>query len=136
MSSAEEDPNFLHVGEDGVSFRVQESVYDQAAVAAALHRFTDRCFVHLERSDDGWFRCRVVPRRSNEDGRTLAGLLANEMLDQLLRQHLQRETEPVRRLILAQAFSRTNILHPELDEADPVADPLRIVQPDPRFARD
>lgn len=79
--------------------------------------------------------CRVIPKSHDEDGRALAGELANEMVDQMLRQRLQEETEPIRRLLLAQAFSRTNIAHPELDEGEPDKDELGISQPEARFRK-
>lgn len=126
---AEPEPEFMRVEPGGVVFRVQASVYGEQAIAAALHRFTDRCFVHMERADD-WVVCRVVPAQAGADGRALAGALANEMLDQKLRARLQEETEPIRRLLLAQVFSRTNIAHPELDEIEPERDKLDIGRPD------
>jgi His-Xaa-Ser system protein HxsD len=133
MPQADVTPEFLHADASGVSVRLQPDLYGESAVAAALHRFTDRCFVHLERADGGWLLCRVVPKREQDDARLLAGQLANEMLDQMLRHRLSIETEPIRRLILAQAFSRTNVAHPELDDADPAQDPLQIGAPDAPF---
>ena len=135
MQHTDVTPDFLREDASGITVRVQPELYGEGAVAAALHRFTDRCFVHLERTADGWLLCRVVPKRTQDDVRALAGQLANEMLDQMLRHRLSVETEPIRRLILAQAFSRTNVAHPELDDSDPADDPLRIGTPDPPFRR-
>jgi His-Xaa-Ser system protein HxsD len=133
--TAEEQPRpeFLCETEEGVAFRVDPGLYGERSILEAVHRFTGRCFVHVDRESDGRLLCRVVPRAKGANARELAGALANEILDQSLRQRLQEETEPIRRLLLAQAFSRTNILHPELDEADPQSDPLGIVAPDPPF---
>ena len=48
---------------------------------------------------------RLKPRKQLENAEHLAGLVANEVLDQTLRLALKKQTEPVRNLILAQAFS-------------------------------
>ena len=132
----EPTPDFIRDDGDGVVFRIDAGVYGAIAILAALHRFTARCFVHVEREPGGLLLCRVVPRSPGNSGRDLAGQLANEILDQTLRHRLQEETEPIRRLLLAQAFSRTNILHPELDDADPEADLAGIILPDLPFRRE
>ena len=54
----------------------------------------------------------------------LAGEFVNLLLDETLREEIGRETEPVRNLILAHALSETALLRPELETADPEADPL------------
>lgn len=130
MPADEPTPDFLTVTPSGIAFRVQPGVYGSEPIAAAVHRYTDRCFVHLEGLPDGSLLCRVVPRRTADDIRDLAGALANELLDQMLRHKLQVETEPIRRLLLAQAFSHTNILHPEVDDGHVTRDVLHVIDPE------
>lgn len=127
-----QNPDFLHVSPGGISLRVQVSIYGEEGIAQAVHRFTDRCYVHLEREGDSLI-CRLLPKDERGDMRLVAGDLANEMLDQMLRHRLKEETEPTRRLIVAQAFSRTNVLHPELDTDDPFMTGSNAIEPDPPF---
>ena len=133
MGDSEIRPDFLHVDANGIVVRIQTSVYGEQSISFAAHKFTDRCFVHLERSGADTILCRVVPKAPGDDARALAGDLANEILDQMLRARLQAETEGIRRLLLAQAFSRTNILHPELDAADPGVEEHPVGKPEPRL---
>lgn len=134
MSAPENsEPEFLRCDAEGTVFRADPAVYGEQAILEAVHRFTRRCFVLIDREPTGVFVCRVTPRVKGDVPRDLAGALANEILDQSLRQRLHAETEPIRRLLLAQAFSRTDILHPDLDESSPADDVRGIAAPDPPF---
>ena len=81
--TAESEPSaeFIRADGDGVCMRIDPSVYGDRPVLEALHRFTGRCHVHVEREPDGRLICRVVPKVGAADGRALAGELANELLD-------------------------------------------------------
>lgn len=120
------DPEFVFQSEDGLVVRLQVSVYGADAVARAVHRFTDRCYVHLEYDGSDHLLCRLKAKRPGDDLRALGGEIVNEALDQMLRAQLAAETEQTRLLLLAHAFSNTNILHPELDDATPSDDPACI----------
>lgn len=98
--------------------RFDLGVYDRDAILAAAHRFTDRCHVHVERDSDTTMLCRLRTKRTLDNLESLAGDFLNETLDMQLRQKLLRETEPIRRLVIAQAFSKVDLIHPEYD-ADP-----------------
>jgi His-Xaa-Ser system protein HxsD len=125
-TSTDQAPEFLFPTEDTLAVRLQIRLYPADAVARAAHRFTDRCFVQLEYEDDAHLVCRLKLKRPGEDLATLAGEFTNEALDQVLRAQLAAETEQLRLLLLAHAFSNTNILHPELDADEPADDPAGI----------
>src|SRR3954453_11372867 len=97
-------PEFVFAAGDGLAVRLQVRVYDADAVARAAHRFTDRCYVHIEYEDDKHLLCRLKAKRPADDLDALAGEFANEALDQTLRARLAAETEQVRLLLLAHAF--------------------------------
>ncbi len=82
----------------------------------AAHRFTDRCGVHVERDASGDIIVRLSAKQSLTNLRTVAQEFANEALDQVLRFKLAAETEPVRRVLIAQAFSRTDLFATAEDE--------------------
>jgi His-Xaa-Ser system protein HxsD len=110
--------------------RVQLGVYGLEPLLKAAHRFTDRCFVHLEYEDAANVLCRFRVKRPLDNIEQIAGDFVNELLDQSLRARLAASTEPVRQLLIAQAFSKTSLFHPELDSADPFTDPASIGNPD------
>jgi His-Xaa-Ser system protein HxsD len=124
------EPRFIaHDGQTAV-VRVQLDLYGLDPLLAAAHKFTGRCFVHLEQEAAGVILCRIRAKQSVEDPGAIAGDFCNEVLDQTLRARLRASTEPVRSLLLAQAFSRTNLISPELDSSDPIVDPAGIASPD------
>ena len=123
--------DFLLRDSDSILIRLQPILYGSDSVLRAAHRFTDRCYVHIEQGADGSLDCRLRLKHPGGDLEAIAGEYANELLDQALRSRVRAETEAVRSLLLAQAFSKVNLLHPELDRADPREDPLGISQPDP-----
>jgi His-Xaa-Ser system protein HxsD len=125
-SNAGTEPDFVLASDDGLVVRLQVAVYGFDAVARAVHRFTDRCYVHVEYDGPELLICRFKAKRPGEDLRALAGAFANEALDQMLRARLAADTEQTRLLLLAHAFTNTNILHPELDVENPDDDPAEI----------
>jgi hypothetical protein len=48
----------------------------------------------------------------------MAGEFCNEVLDQELREIIAEETVGIRDLLLAQAFSKTSLIDPELETCD------------------
>ena len=124
------DPEFVHLTGGFALARVQLDVYGLQPLLKTAHKFTDRAFIHLEYERDGVVLVRFRTKRSLDSLQDIAGEFLNELLDQQLREELSVQTEPVRRLILAQAFSRTNLLNPELDSADPTSDPMDLETPD------
>lgn len=95
------------------------TVYSETAVLRAAHKFTDRCHLHLEREAATRIGVRFRAKDGTVDCTRIAGDFFNEILDQRLREIVQKESEPVRNLILAQALSGTALIHPELDSAEP-----------------
>ena len=99
-----------------VVVRVQLDCYGLTPLQKACHKFTNRCCVHIESNGDTEAICRLTPQQDDEDKERLIGEFMNELLDQTLREQLAEQTEPIRRLLIAQAFSRVNLIHPELDQ--------------------
>jgi His-Xaa-Ser system protein HxsD len=89
-------------------------IYGQAALLKAVHRFTGRCYLHLQHRDEYLVNARFQPKQAQECRmEELAGEFFNELLDQRLRAIVQQESEAVRNLILAHALSRTSLISPE-----------------------
>lgn len=83
---------------------------DPLAIAPAAHSVSGDCVVHWESLDP--LIARLQARNGDVDMDQVVDRFADALLDHTMRVRLQRETEPVRRLILAQAFSQVDLLHP------------------------
>jgi His-Xaa-Ser system protein HxsD len=86
----------------------ENSVFGHEAIKRALYRFADRCSCEIA-SDD---KLTVVTVYSNESENPaqLEADIRNEILDQDLRSSIAQDTQHVRNLILANAFSKTNLI--------------------------
>jgi His-Xaa-Ser system protein HxsD len=111
-----------------VSFTVDLGVYSIEAVLRAAYKLTDRCYILLKRTD-GHVVAFIVGKAPGEEVAEVVGAFANELIDQQLREQLERRFEPIRTLITAQAFAEGNLLEPERDDADYNRDPLGIGKP-------
>ena len=121
-----------------VSFVVDEDLYPKDAIYGAAYLFVDRCFVFLERPEDGKVEVRL---KSKADGvetpelEALAGEFANELLNQVLRLKVSQATGKIRDYYIGRAFfgddTRASIdaLLAELDAEELDEDPLEIDVP-------
>jgi His-Xaa-Ser system protein HxsD len=105
---------------------VDASVYRLSAVKKAAYRLGDRCFVQIEAPAEGRIQVRLTAKSENAPLDTLQGDFQNELLDQDLRESIALETERVRNVILAQAFSGASLTDAVADAADYRDDPLGI----------
>lgn len=77
------------------------------AIQRAAYRFSDRFSCELIPGEESHL-CRLQP--IGEMGDEDVGSFRTEVLDQTLRERIRAETEPIRTMILAQAFSRTGVV--------------------------
>jgi His-Xaa-Ser system protein HxsD len=113
-------------GAGQIVFDLDANVYRLAAIKKAAYKFGDRCFVQIETAPSGRVRVVLRPKSATIAGEELKGEFENEVLDQELREVVQQETEAVRNLLLAQAFSATSLIDPT-GECDGYSDdPLQI----------
>jgi len=78
------------------------------AIQRAAYRLCDRISIELV-SDETAHRCTLeAVGDTNLDA--LIGDFRTEVLDQVLRERIRAETEPIRTMILAQAFSKTGVV--------------------------
>jgi His-Xaa-Ser system protein HxsD len=88
---------------------LDSSVYGLEAVQKAAYRFIDRLTVVISQSP-GKIECHINPIEGRKIPleKTIEDF-KRELLDQQLRVQIKEETEPVRNLILALAFSKTGL---------------------------
>lgn len=82
--------------------------YSLEAVQKAAYRFIDRLTVQID-TDQNSVICSIDPVNGDVDIDHLIANFKRELLDQELRLKIKTETEQVRNLILALAFSRSGL---------------------------
>jgi His-Xaa-Ser system protein HxsD len=110
--------------------RIDLSVYSLEVVLKSAYRFTDRCFVHLQRNSPNIVEARMRPKRPTDDPDAILREFFNDLLDQKLRAVVAGETAGIRDLIMAHALSRTNLVRPELETAEPAENLHHVANPD------
>jgi len=94
-----------------ISLRFDSRLYSPTAVKKAVYKFAADCGAIIEMIDEDLlvtltFSELFLPAQKMK----IANSFCNEVIDQDLREHIAEETEPVRNLILAHAFSKTSLL--------------------------
>lgn len=85
------------------------SAYSADSIQRAAYRFSDRLAIDLSQSG-GEFLCTVlISDEFSSSADEIAIEFRNEVLDQVLRERIRGETEGVRNVILALAFSNTGL---------------------------
>jgi len=92
-----------------VRFAAETTTID--AIQRAAYRFSDRFSCELVPGADD-HRCLMRPT-IELDAESEIESFRTEVLDQTLRERIRSETEPIRTMILAQAFSRTGVVDPQ-----------------------
>ena len=95
-----------------VAATVDLRVYRLSAVKKAAYRIAEKCTVVLGALDGDALslELRFAVRTSDEDAQTIERLFFQDLLDQELREQIGEETRPMRALVLAHAFSRTDLV--------------------------
>lgn len=125
------------LGQDQITFEVDESVYPLEAVYGAAYLFLDRCFVYLTRPKSGFVDVRLTARESATAAAldSLAGEFANELLSQVMRLRLAQSTARIREYYTAAALRAAasapsvDDLLAELESEELLEDPLEIMVP-------
>jgi len=111
---------------EGLVIFIDLSVYRLGAVKKAAYKFGDRFHVLIEVFEAGRAKVVLKAKARLPDPYYSAGEFCNEVLDQELREVVASETEGVRNLILAQAFSKTSLIDEGHESADYRVDPFGI----------
>ena len=84
------------------------SVFGHEVIKRSLYRFADRCSCDIVSGDN--HTVVTVHVNGSENPAQLEADIRNEILDQDLRSSIAQETQHVRNLILANAFSKTKLI--------------------------
>lgn len=92
-----------------VSFDAASNSVD--AIQRAAYRFSDRFSCEVI-TGEAEHRCVLTPVAELDVDAQVADF-RTEVLDQVLRERIRAETEPIRTMILAHAFSKTGVVDPQ-----------------------
>lgn len=97
-----------------IAVNFDNRVFSLVAVKKAAYKYIDTVSADISLENDE-VRCllKLTSPKSDESFARLLDDFKKEVLDQDLREKLRIETEPVRNLILAHAFSKTGIISHE-----------------------
>jgi His-Xaa-Ser system protein HxsD len=100
---------------------VDESIYSKEVLLRTCYWFTDRCYLFISRPGPNQFAVRIRAKARGLPLESISGEFENALLDQQLRQDVERETIRLRELIVAKAFAEGDLDDPPVgDDRDPV----------------
>jgi His-Xaa-Ser system protein HxsD len=99
-----------------VTIKLAKEIYLKEALIKAAYQFTDRCYIHID-TDDGNY---LVEISAKEDGE-INGIekeFENELVAQMTRLVVLKQTSNIRKIIMARALASTIIDHDENKNVD------------------
>ncbi len=90
-------------------------IYEKTALIKAAYAFIHEFYIHLERNDHGNYLVRFTPK-TEAAAENVVERFENELLAQVVRQHVYRETKNLREIMVARAMASSMIV--EDDVAD------------------
>ena len=97
---------------EAVKISFDRNTTELYALQRAAYSVADLMTVDIRESATDYI-CTLFPRRTGLDGDTLKHRIRTEVIDQGLRLRIAKETEPIRNLIFALAFSETGLADSE-----------------------
>ena len=97
-----------------MELRINLNLYSLDIIKAVVYKNSENYFFEIElNKDEVLLKIKPINDKSKIDEENLKNLLNIELLDQSLRKSLNEETKDIKKLIMAQAFSNTNLLNDE-----------------------
>lgn len=109
-----------------VSFEFDLAIYRLTAIQKAAYKYAGLFDIQIHPINDKNIRVTLNPKDETDGVSLQSSGFPNEVLDQELRECVRQETEGVRNLLLAHAFSSLSLLDPVGDTAASENDPLNI----------
>lgn len=100
---------------DGYGVSLDTTIYNLEAIKKAAYKFADRASLIIVPGPGTHVSIvfNFTAEHVDFEPEQIIGDFCNELLDQDLRGQIKKETEPLRNLLLAQAFSRTKLVDKE-----------------------
>src|SRR4051812_10877511 len=87
------------------------SIYSLDAVLKTCYLFLDRCYIFVEpdESEPNQVRIYLTPQSPLDDLEQVLGEFSNRLIWQAVRQKVAEETQPIREMIVRQAFTEAGL---------------------------
>lgn len=82
-------------------------LYSKAALLKAAYHFTSDYYIYLDQNDTEYIV--EINAKTGVDNANIKGLFSNEMLAQVTREEIIKQTSHIRELVLGRAFASTII---------------------------
>ncbi len=92
-----------------VTISLSESYYPVEAVQSAIYRTANILTGIIADQENGNIKVGLRPKKSFPEGESISDQFIDVLNDEVLRVRVFHETEQLRELIIAHAFSRTNL---------------------------
>lgn len=102
------DLHWIESGDRCLYLTLDTVLYPEAAIFRTCYLYTDRTYIYMrtERANELIIEFRA--KRGKEDLASVVGEFGNELINQRIRLELSSETQQIREMIVAQAFSEAN----------------------------
>lgn len=111
---------------DGQRFEFDLRVVRMEAIKKAAYRWATHFIADIQQVDEHHVTVDFIAKTSLKGHALKLEEFANDVLDQELREVVAEETQTIRNVLLAQAFSGIAVASPELESVDFRGDPLSI----------
>ena len=92
---------------DAALIKFSKEIFSAEAIKKASYALQEELSVNID-SDSSHYFCRISPKTKNMDG--FCEKFQDEVTDYQLRLEIKTETEAIRNLIIANAFSQTGLI--------------------------
>ena len=107
---------------------VDPSAYSVETVMKTCYLFLDQCYLFVEPEGEDKIKVYFTPLNSADNMLELIGEFSNRLIWQETRSRVAAETQAIKELIVAQAFSEANIISGTATAADYNLDPTGIAK--------
>lgn len=91
-----------------------KELYNKEALLKAAYAFTDIAYIHLD-LDEEYFIVNIEMKADDKHDGVCEKDFKNELLSQMVRQSVFRQTKNIRELMMARAFSSTILENPDYE---------------------
>lgn len=108
------------IKDETIAFTINCNIYNRDTIMKVAYLFIDRYYVYLDfiREQPGYMQIELSPKKGvHSKTKEAAGEFMNELLNQKLRDEIEKKTESVRELVLARALY-TSYLDESEDEEE------------------
>ena len=122
------EPFLASVVNGTLTIDIDEGIYTKEAVLRTAYWFIDRCYLFIRRQGPGRLSVQIKVKPATlehpapESLEIVAGEFTNSLLEYQLRHEVESQTGRIRELLIAKAFSDSDLLadQPPGDPRDPV----------------